>query len=184
MGTKRAAEKPKFSPEGVKRHKKNVRDEIEKQRKANKHEHFHGISDEELEKKLSSIESPFINWTSFGSAPPGGTVSMSAGVYNPDPVTQSFLFLHGFSGSGNAVPATDIGSYLLNVDTRFNRLTQPPWIGLSLAPSTSSSALNFALKIPATIDKGPYIWNFALLQLAIFGVGKVFDRASFVFNVT
>jgi hypothetical protein len=184
MATKRVASQSKFSPEDVKRHKKNVRDEVEKQRKANKNEHFYGISDEELDKKLSSVESPFISFFSFGSAPPGGTINMSAGVYNPDPITYGFLFIHGFSGSGCPVPATDIGSYLLNVDDRFNRVTQPAWTGLSVAPSTSSPGQNFTLKIPATIEKGRYIWNFALLYLPPILVGKVFDRATFVFTVT
>jgi hypothetical protein len=181
--TKRGADKPKFSPEDVKRHQKAIKDEIEKRKKEHKGENFQGISPEEIEKKLSSIDSPFIFFMGWSQTTPGGTLSISMGVFNPDPVAVNSLYVHGWVGPANPVPNTDLGGYFVNVDERFPRLTQPPPFGLTLNPSTSSPTLVYSVAIPTTIQKSNYIWNFALLRMVGFGVGQLVDRSVLVFAV-
>src|SRR6266571_403302 len=56
-------------------------------------------------------------------------------IYNPDAKPAYNLYGLIWVGSGNVDPA--VGTFLLNVDTRFPRLTQPQGIdGLQLDPST------------------------------------------------
>jgi hypothetical protein len=47
----------------------------------------------------------------------------NVGIRNPDPSQAIWLFAHAWVGSGNVDPA--VGTFLLNVDTRFPRLTEP-----------------------------------------------------------
>jgi hypothetical protein len=73
-------------------------------------------------------------------------------INRPRALVLSDVFSLGFVliwvGTGNADPI--VGTFLLNVDTRFPRLMQPI---LSLT-SGSYATLNFSLKIPATVEKG------------------------------
>jgi len=181
--TKRSAGKPKFSAADVKRHQKTIADEIAKRKKEHKGDNFQGISPEEIEKKLSSIDSPFIFFMGWSPTTPSGTLTISTGVFNPDPVTADFLYVHGWVGPANPVPNTDPGGYFVNVDERFPRLTQPPPYGLTIGASSSSSTLVYSVDIPATIQKSNYIWNFALLRLSSFSVGQLVDRSVLVFAV-
>jgi hypothetical protein len=84
-------------------------------------------------------------------------------------------------GSGNVDPVT--GTFLLNVDTRFPRLTQPIFDGLTLA-SGASGTLSFALKVPATVEKTNYLGNSCLMRFNWHDIGTYLDRGVFVFGVT
>ncbi len=181
MAAKRGASKAKFSPEDIKRHTKKIKDEVEKRRKEHKGENFQGIEPEDIEKKLSSVDSPFIFFMGWSPVSPGATLNISMGVFNPDPVTVSSLYVYGFVGSGNADP--NLGTFLLNVDERFPRFAHPQAFGLSLPAGASSPTFTFAVKIPSTMDKGDYPWNFALMRWPGFGVGTMFDRSVLVFSV-
>jgi hypothetical protein len=116
----------------------------------------------------------------WNGAIPGGNVNYSVTVYNPDPTTAIWLFVHVWVGSGN-VDANN-GTFLLNVDTRFPRLTQTAPTGFSLA-SGASTTLNFTLAVPAAIQKTGYIGNSCLMQFNWHDTGKYLDRGVFVFVV-
>jgi hypothetical protein len=116
--------------------------------------------------RLQSANTPmffFLGWNS--STPSPGTINLSVGVFNPDPV------------------AADVGQALALVDARFPRLTEPEFFGLSLNPSDSAT-LNFSIAIPPNIEPSNYLGNCFLLNAGYFGVGQTLDRALFVFEVT
>ncbi len=117
----------------------------------------------------------------WNSTTPGGTINYNLGIYNPDPTQAIWLFAHVWIGSGNVDPVT--GTFLLNVDTRFPRITQPQLDGLSLAPG-ASSVLKFSFKVPATIEKTNYIGNSCLMNFNWHDVGTYLDRGVFVFAVS
>lgn len=84
-------------------------------------------------------------------------------------------------GSGNIDPV--VGTFLLNVDNRFPRLTMPSFSGLTLAAGASAT-LNFTLKVPATVEKTNYIGNSCLMRFNWHDVGAYLDRGVFVFKVS
>ncbi len=172
-----AAKVRKISPADVRK----VRDAIEQGRRQGKHEHFEALTDEDIRKKLGRVNTPFFNFFAWSNAPPGGSFALNAGVFNPDPVTVGSMYAHVYIGPGLAVPDNGIG--LLNVDARFNRLTEPQFFGLSLAPSASAT-LSFTVSVPAGMERSNYFGNVVLIRRKGFDVSDVFDRGSFVFRVT
>lgn len=163
-------------------HIKKVLAEIEKQRKSvKKGENFTAPTEEQLRKKLERVNSPYIYYQSWSSVAAGGTFTYNVGITNPDGFTQGSMFAHVFFGSGNVV--SGVGEFLLNVDERFPRLTQPDFFGLSLA-SGASATLSFSIKTPATVEHPTnYLGNTALVQFNWHDVGTYFDRSVFVVKV-
>lgn len=170
----------KWTAAQVKEQVEKIKQVIEKHRRDNKEDHFSALTPEEIEKKLKRVHSPMIVSQGWGSTTPGGTVNYSVGVYNPDPVQANWLFVHIWVGSGNIDPTH--GSFLLNVDARFPRLTQPASAGLTLAPGASTT-VTFGLKVPATIEKTNYLGNSCLMRLNWHDIGTYLDRGVFVFGV-
>jgi hypothetical protein len=171
----------KSTPAQVKKQKQRIIEVIEEHRRKSREEHFISLTPEEIEHKLKRVNSPMIAWQSLSSVAPGGTFNYIVGIVNPDPVNVNFLFVHVWIGSGNVDPA--VSTFLLNVDPRFPRLTQPDgFAGLSLA-SEEPAELTFLVKIPARIQKGAYLLNSVLMKLDYFGVGQFLDRATSAFPV-
>jgi hypothetical protein len=164
-------------------HVKKVLDEIEKQRKkVKKGDNFTAPTEEQLRKKLERVNSPYIYFQSWGGVAAGGTVNYNVGITNPDAFTQIWMFAHVFIGSGNVV--SGVGEFLLNVDERFPRLTQPDFAGLTLA-SGASATLTFAIKVPTTVEHPTnYLGNTVLVKFNWHDVGTYFDRSVFVIKVT
>lgn len=164
-------------------HVKKVLDEIEQQRKkVKKGENFTAPTEEQLRKKLERVNSPYIYFQGWGGVAAGGTFNYNVGIWNPDSFTQVWMFAHVFFGSGNVV--SNAGEFLLNVDERFPRLTQPDFAGLTLA-SGASATLSFSIKVPATVEHPTnYIGNTALVQFNWHDVGTYLDRGVFVVKVT
>jgi hypothetical protein len=154
---------------------------IEKHKRDNKEEHFTAVTPEEIEKKLKRVKSPMIVSQGWGNTTPGGTVNYNLGIYNPDPTQAIWLFAHVWVGSGNVDPT--VGTFLLNVDTRFPRLAQPTFSGLTLAAGASAT-LSFALKVPPAVEKTNYLGNSCLMQFNWHDVGTYLDRGIFVFAVS
>ena len=178
----RTKTQPKMTEEDIKKNIKKMKEEAEKHKKTlKKDENFMALDEEELRKKLQRVNSPVINFVSWSQAPPGGTVNIGVGIFNPDPVSQGSLYLHLWVGSGN--PVSDNALFLLNVDARFPRLSQPPAFGTTLAPGASKT-FTFPFKIPSTVEPSTYLCNFVLLRLGGFDVGTVFDRSGFALTVT
>jgi hypothetical protein len=96
-------------------------------------------------------------------------------------VTQGSLEVYVFVGPAGLV--ADVGHALAVVDARFQNLTEPPAFGLPLNPSTSAN-LNFAVKVPNGIEPSNYMGNAFLFRDNGFGIGNVFSRANFIFQVT
>jgi hypothetical protein len=93
------------------------------------------------------------------------------------------LYAQLWVGSGNVDPT--IGSFLLNVDTRFPRITQPAsFSGLQMAggPATVAS-LAFNLSVPTGIEPLHYTAQTCLFRAGWLDVGQYLDRAMFVFAV-
>lgn len=155
----------------------------EHKRLVKKGEGFIAVTPEDIERKLKRVDSPMIvsqfgSWT--GSTAPGGTFSYNVGIYNPDSTQAIWMFAHVWVGSGNVDPV--VGTFLSNVDTRFPRLTEPKFAGLTLAPNTST-VLNFAMQVPTTAEKTNYLGNTCLMRVNWHDVGKYLDRSVFVFKV-
>ena len=167
---------PKFTPEQVTEHIKNIAKAVEKHKKENKEKHFEAITPEEIEEKLKRINSPIISSLGYGGATPGGTFNFSVAIYNPDPVSFNSLYVCTFVGTGNIDPV--LGTFLLNVDTRFARLTGPAnFSGQTLAPSASTS-FSYTLNVPAATEKTVYMVNVCLYKRNYFDTGTYYDRGS------
>ncbi len=168
----------------IEEHIKKIQKVIEEQKRlVKKGESFTAITPEDIKMKLKRVFSPMIvsqtgSWTS--PTVPGGTITYNVGLYNPDPTQAIWLFAHVWVGSGNVDPT--VGTFLLNVDTRFPRLTQPGFAGLTLAAG-ASTVLSFTLKVPSTVEKTNYLGNCCLMQFNWHDIGKYLDRGVFVFTV-
>lgn len=174
--------KGKFTETETAKHIKKIQEETEKYKgSVKKGDNFIAPTEEQLREKLQRVNSPFFTFESWGNAAPGGTVNYNVGIYNPDPVLQVWMFAHVFVGSGNVV--SDTGRFLLNVDARFPRLTQPNFAGLNLAAGASAT-LSYSIKIPSTIEPSNYMGNTILFRANWFDPGTEYDRALFVFRVT
>lgn len=176
-----AAKGVKWSEAQVKTHIQAIQKVIEQGKRENKGEHFIGITPEQIRQKLKRVNSPMIVFQGWNSTTLGGTVNLNVGVFNPDPTLAIWLFAHVWVGSGNIDPT--VGTFLLNVDTRFPRLTEPAFSELTLAPGASAT-LSYALKVPATVEKTNYLGNTCLMQFNWFDVGLDLERANFVFTVS
>jgi hypothetical protein len=174
------AKKPKFTPAQIKNKVKEIQEVIEQQKRENKGEHFVSLTREEIEKKLKRANSPIITVQGWSDAQPGGSVYYLVGIVNPDPTVAVSLFVHVWVGSGNVDPA--VGTFLLNVDTHFPRLTQPKSFGQQLAPG-AGTLLTFNLKVPTATEKTNYMGQSCLMRLNNNDVGQYLDRGLFVFEV-
>ena len=78
-----------------------------------------------------------------------------------------------------------VGTFLLNVDTRFPRLTEPQY-GLAgeLDPSPPVHNLSLPVKVPNGVQKTNYLLNVCLMRLGFFDVGVVLDHSNVAFRVT
>jgi hypothetical protein len=170
----------KFTEAQIKEHIQRIEKVVEKNRTENLGEHFTSVTPDEIQMKLKRVNSPMIVSQGWGSVAPGGTVNYNLGIYNPDTTGAIWLFTHVWVGSGNIDPT--VGTFLLNVDTRFPRLTQPTFSGLNLAAG-ASAMLSFALQIPETVEKTNYLGNSCLMQFNWHDVETYLDRGIFVFRV-
>lgn len=161
---------------------KKAQEEIGKHKKGvKKGDNFTSLTEEELREKLQRVNSPMIisqQWNN--NALPKGIIKFSVTIFNPDPFQQENMYVHVFVGSGNIV--ADTGLFLLNVDTRFPRLTEPNHPGLLLSPMKSAT-LTFNIKMPAAIDISNFLGNAVLFRLRWSDVGTYYDRAAFSFLV-
>jgi hypothetical protein len=186
MGVKKAAKKgaraaktaarTKASPENIRK----LKESIEKHRREGKYDHFESVTDEDIEKMLTRSNTPFFSSWGWSNTTPGGTFNLSVNVFNPDPVAVGSMYVHTFIGPALAVVSNDTA--LLAVDARWNRLAEPQFFGMSLAPSTSGN-VSFTVAAPATIERSNYFGNLFLIRRGI-GVASVLDRQSYVFRVT
>lgn len=171
----------KWSATQIKEQIQRILKAIEMQKRENKGEHFTSVTSEEIERKLKRVKSPMIVSQGWNSTTPGGAVNYNLGIYNPDPTQAIWLFAHVWVGSGNVDPT--VGTFLLNVDTRFPRLAQPTFSGLTLAAGASAT-LSFALKVPTEVEKTNYLGNSCLMRFNWHDVGTYLDRGIFVFAVS
>ena len=156
--------------------------EEEKSRYQDQNLTFIALKPKDIETKLKRMKSPFLiyhAWT--GSVPAGGTVSNNVGVWNPDPTQVFGVFAHSWVGSGDVDPV--VGTFLLNVDTRFPRLTEPQYPGL-LDPSPPVHDFSLPLKVPNGVQKTNYLVNVCLMRLGFLDVGVFLDRSGVAFRVT
>lgn len=175
-----ATKKKPFTEAQMKEHVKKIQQVVEAHKKSiKKGETFTSITDEEAKEKLGRVNSPMIVSQGWGSGAPGATINYSIGIFNPDPVAVGSLLVHVFFGSGNSVP--DPGLFLLNVDTRWPRLTQVPTVGFSLAPGASTT-LNFSIRIP-NVEPSGYLGNAALFRASFHDTGTFLDRSIFIVQV-
>jgi len=171
----------KLSANAIKEQVQRIQKAIQQQKRENKGEHFTALTPEEIAKKLKRVNSPIIVSQGWNSTTPGGTINYNLGIFNPDPVQAIWMFAHVWVGSGNIDPV--VGTFLLNVDTRFPRLTQPAFDGLTLAPGASTT-LSYSLTVASTVEKTNYIGNSCLMQFNWHDVGTYLDRGVFVFAVS
>jgi hypothetical protein len=175
------SEKRKWTAAQIKEHVQKIQKVIEEHKRLLKEgENFTAVTPEDIKRKLERVSSPMIVSQGWGPTAPGGAINYSVGIYNPDATQAIWLFAHVWVGSGNVDPT--VGTFLLNVDTRFPRLTQPGPAGLTLAAG-ASTVLTFALKVPSTVEKTNYLGNCCLMQFNWHDIGTYLDRSIFVFTV-
>lgn len=167
----------------VAEHMRRIQEFLRKQEATAKREgwNYTSVSEDELAVKLSRVHSPMIvfqAWSSFTS--PGGSISYTVGIYNPDPVARGWLYAHVFIGAANMAP--DVSTALSAVDPRFPRLTMPAFFGLTVAPGATAT-LQFSVAVPNNVEKTNYLGNTFLFQATYHDVGIYLDRSLFPFGV-
>jgi hypothetical protein len=166
--------------EEIKQHIQRIEQDVEKRRRENKGDHFSSLTPEQIRKRLKRVNSPFITWSGWSGASPGGTFNYYIGIYNPDPTEATQLWAHVWIGTGNMDPI--LSTFLLNVDTRFPRLTEPAE-GLTVAPGTAGELI-FPLTVPTTVQRTNYLGNCFLMQVGNWHDPAVYlDRSLFIFQV-
>lgn len=176
------AKKLKLTRAQIKAHIKNIQDAMGKQkREAEKRGYlFKSLTPEQIEEKLKRANSPFLAGGAYtGGTSPGGTISSVISIYNPDPTPIDDLFVHVWVGSGNADPA--VGTFLLNVDTRFPRLTEPSGAGLRMT-SGEVAAIQVDLTVPTSVERTNYMEQICLFRWL--EPAQYLDRGMFIFAVT
>jgi hypothetical protein len=161
-----------------------ILEEIEKERQKAKKEkmNFTAPTKEQLEKKLAKIETPMIIFQWYpGSTSSPGTVTYTVGIHNPDPFQNIWIYNHVFIGPANMVP--DVGAALATVDTRFPRLTEPAFPGLTIPPNSSVSQ-SFTIDVPPNIQPSNYLVNSFVFLADWHDVGEYIDRGVISFTVT
>jgi hypothetical protein len=121
---------------------------IKKHEKENKGKHFTSITPDEIERTLKLANNPWISGYGWDDSTPGGKINLSVGINNPGTSQVHNLYVHIWVGSGITDPSGD--TFLLNVDTRFPRLTQPGFPGGTVDP-LSTKDFNFVLDIPTKL---------------------------------
>jgi hypothetical protein len=175
--------RPRTARSDSSKHLQKILKEIEARRKEAEKEglNFTAPTEEELIEKLQRVNSPMIVFQGWsGSSPQSGQINYSVGVFNPDPVSRSSLYVHVLVGPGNFV--SDVGDALETLDERFPRLTLPSFFGLTVN-SGATQRLDFTIPIP-NVEASNYLGNSFLFQAAYHDVGTYFDRSVFPFEVT
>jgi hypothetical protein len=137
----------------------------------------------QLLEKLQSTNTPMfttVGWNATTTHSPG-TFDFHVTFFNPDPTFYVWVYGHVFIGP--ALLPADLGQAVALVDTRFPRLTQPDYPGLTLQSGTGGR-LDFSLPVPKNIEPTNYLGNCFLFVCNYFGVGDYFDRCQFILNVT
>jgi hypothetical protein len=154
---------------------------------------FAALSLDDAKERLSGSADPFFGGFGWSlSAPPGGAITGRVSVNFPQPdavPAESNIYVHVWVGSGNVDP--DISRFLLNVDARFPRLSEPKVPGLqpgfSQVPEIpvfgDRSLLSFQLQVPFDVEPSVYLGNMCLMRRSSFAVGEVLGRAAFAFRV-
>lgn len=180
--TDQKAQGPRFSPEEIRKHIKKIQEATEKHRREHRHESFEALTPEEIEKKLKRVNSPMITSEGWAHPTAGTSFGYSVTIYNPDPTPASGVYVHVWVGSGNVDPG--VGTFLLNVDPRFPRLTEPPVTTPLTLASGASVTLSFTIFVPASIEKSSYLGNACLMRLNWLDTGTYLDRGVFLFRVS
>jgi hypothetical protein len=175
----------KLTAAQIKVQTKKILEAIEKEKRrveGQKNLNFAALEPKDIERKLKRAKSPMIvfeSWTN--QAQPGGTIDYDVTIWNPDPSPAVQLNAHVWVGSGNVDPV--LGTFLLNVDTRFPRLTEPNWAGVSVNPS-SQQTISFVLQVPMGVETTNYLGNTCLMQVSRqLDVGVYLERAAWIFTV-
>src|SRR5215472_18779842 len=119
MAAKKKA-KIRHSPADIKKAWQKLEPELARQRAEHERqgETFTAITREEFEAKLKRVNSPmfvFEGWTN--SAPPGGSISYTVGVFNPDPISWNSLAVSVAIGNRNPIVSND--EFQTSSDARF-----------------------------------------------------------------
>jgi hypothetical protein len=146
------------------------------------------VATADLEKNLSAKQVPSLGMFSWPKATaPGGRLELAVFVLNPESNPAPNIYVHVWVGSGNVDPT--VGTFLLNIDTRFPRLTRPENPGLvdgdphPFPLSPGLKRLNFSFAVPPDIEESVYLGNICVMQLDGHGIGKYLDRGVFQFSV-
>jgi hypothetical protein len=155
--------------------------EFLRQEAHDRNERFEALSNDQLVSKImgKTSNSPYFYSQSWGSGSPGGTVSYTATVHNPDANAYSGFNLFGylFFGPANFISSSDLA--LTSVDVRFLRYFQACGVA-----ANSDTSMKFAIDIPMPLRQGIYMGNCFLVLRNAFDVGQYIDRAGFNMTVT
>jgi hypothetical protein len=144
---------------------------------------FVALSADQLLKTLQSEHSPVFAFLSIDAETPSpGSVMLTAGVLNPDPVAHDGVYVHAFVG-GPANLVADLGQALALADPRFQRHTAPAYPGLVLSTPQGWGTVRFIIKVPPDTEHGNYLVNCVLYRTKSFWADTVFARANFMFEV-
>jgi hypothetical protein len=174
--------RPRTGKDDKSKHLGAILKEIEKHRKEAEEKglSFTAPTEEQLKERLRRTDTPMIVFQGWsGTTTPGGQITYSLGIFNPDPTSRSSLYVHIIVGPANMVRG--VGEALATADDRFPKLTQPPFFGLTLGPGASDQ-LNFTIPIP-NVEDSNYLGNSFLFEGDYHDVGSYLDRGFFPFEV-
>ncbi|PRQ06183.1 hypothetical protein [Enhygromyxa salina] len=142
---------------------------------------FTAVDEGMLVRKYARAHAPMIIFQAWNSeASPGGAVSYTFGVHNPDSVEATWLYGYAYVGPANFV--TSVGEAVSARDRRFANLSAPRFPGQQIDP-LSTVHLKFSMPIPRNIEKSTYQGNTMLFQADWHDVGQYLDRGFWSFDV-
>ena len=149
----------KFTKAKIKEQIKKIQQALEKEKSRYRDQNLTVIEvkPEDIERKLKRMKSPFFRHSPVRRLREERSTCMS----------------------GSEV----VGTFLLNVDTRFPRLTEPKFPGAGLI-SSSFHLISFAQKVPTGVQKTNYPLNACLMKFNFGDVGVYLDRGVWPFTVT
>lgn len=142
---------------------------------------FTAVDEDALIRKFARVNSPMLIFQAWnGSTSPGGTISYTFGVHNPDSSAAIWLYGYAFVGPANFV--TSVGEAVGARDRRFANPSAPSFPGQQVA-SLATVNLKVSMPVPVSIEKTTYQGNTMLFQADWHDVGHYLDRGFWTFDV-
>ena len=141
---------------------------------------FSSLTEEQLRKKLKSLNTPLIyglSWRFIGTVSTNFTLNIF--IYNPDPIDyDEGVTAYAFFGPANTI--SDVGLALISADPELNRM----FAEFGSMPSGAAASVSFNFRFPAGTPLGLHLLNGFVFVRHEFDKGYYIDRACVDMTIT